>query len=81
MEKYRKAIRSIQELYEYALDHYDEADEKAYGGFRAFEHHWAVICDARIQGVIEVAMTDRSISNEEFSSINTYKIKRREGNA
>lgn len=81
MEKYRKAIRSIQGLYEYALDHYDEADERAYGGFSAFEAYWAQVCNARIQGVLEVAMVDSSISTEGFCSINAYKIKRRKEDA
>lgn len=67
MDKYMKALESIQQGYDMWIDELERKEHDAYS------FYWPMS-----MGVIEVAMHDVNISIDEFQQINNWELKRRE---
>ena len=67
MDKYMKALESIQQGYDMWIDELERKEHDTYS------FYWPMS-----MGVVEVAKHDANISIDEFQQINNWELKRRE---
>ena len=66
MDKYRRAFKSIQEVYDNCAEQYPEHER---------DHYEFAL--RRLQGVVLVACCDMQLTNDEFNEIESWKVERR----